>query len=51
MQIAGLLNGTNINQDYMLSMGIEAVLPTLGCVISGLAVTTNSVAAGKAVIR
>ena len=51
MQIAGLLNGTNINQDYMLSMGIEAMIVAPGAIVSGLAVTTNTVAVGKAIIR
>ncbi len=51
MQIAGMMSGSNINQDYMNTMGIEALLPEFGVVLNGLAVTSGSVAAGKAVIK
>lgn len=50
MQVAWMLNGTNINQDYMVSMGTDAMLSAPGAVLSGLIVTANTVAIGKAII-
>ncbi len=50
-QIAGLLEGTNVNRDFMVGMAAETVFGTTGVVVSGLAVTAGFVAAGRALIR
>lgn len=42
-QIIGLLDGTNINHDYQLGMEREVLLPSLGVIVNGLAVTSGQV--------
>lgn len=50
-QIAGLLNGNNLNYDYQVGLASEAIFSDSGVVVSGIAVTSGSVASGKAIIR
>lgn len=47
--ITGVLNGTNINNDYQFSLAARALLNS--GVISGFAVTSGSVSAGEALIE
>ncbi len=46
---AGVLNGNNNNNDYQFQTGVSAALEQ--GVISGLDVTTNSVASGSAMVQ
>lgn len=50
-QIAGLLNGANINYDYQVGVASDALFSTRGVCVSGLSVTSGNVGIGYALIK
>lgn len=50
-QIAGLLNGSNINYDYQVGVASDALFSARGVCVSGLSVTSGNVGIGYALIK